>query len=39
MGPNGLVLDQHGMMKIALDFYKNLFGKEDRNTFGLVETF
>jgi hypothetical protein len=22
MGPNGLVLDQHGTMKIALDFYK-----------------
>jgi len=29
MGPQGLVHDQAGMMKIALDFYKNLFARED----------
>jgi DNA-binding Xre family transcriptional regulator len=28
MGPNGLVDDQAGMIRIATDFYKNLFAKE-----------
>jgi hypothetical protein len=28
MGPNGLVHDLAGMIKIATDFYKNLFAKE-----------
>jgi hypothetical protein len=28
-GPTGLVYDQKGMMKIAVDFYKDLFAKEE----------
>lgn len=28
-GPTGLVHDQKGMMKVAVDFYKELFAKED----------
>lgn len=29
-GPTGLVYDQEGMMKIAVDFYKNLFAEEPK---------
>jgi hypothetical protein len=29
VGPNGIVEDQSGMIKIAVDFYKNLFGAEE----------
>ena len=35
LGPNGLAQDQAGMMKIALDFYKDLFAREDRRNFCL----
>jgi hypothetical protein len=28
MGPNGLIEDQEGMSKIAVDFYKKLFAEE-----------
>jgi len=31
MGPNGLVEDQQGMSRIALEFYKNLFAEEPRD--------
>ena len=35
LGPNGLAQDQAGMMKIALDFYKDLFARVDRRNFCL----
>ena len=44
MGPQGLVHDQAGIMKIALDFYKDLFAREERGDlilgrdFGLLVT-
>ena len=38
MGPQGLVHDQTGMMKIALD-YKDLFAKEKRGELGIGRDF
>jgi hypothetical protein len=32
-GPNGLVEDGQGMMKIVVDFYKNLFRKEKKRRY------
>jgi hypothetical protein len=37
--PTGHVTDQEGMLGIAIDFYKNLFSKEDRNGFSLATDF
>ena len=39
LGPNGLAQDQAGIMKIALDFYKDLFAREDRRNFCLDNNF
>ena len=39
MGPQGLVYDQNGMMEIALNFYKDLFAKEERGALGLGSDF
>jgi hypothetical protein len=39
MGPQGPVYDQTGMMKIALDFYKDLFAKEGRGDLTLSRDF
>ena len=39
MGPNGLVEDQHGMSKIAVDFYKSLFAEEKRVDISLGSGF
>ncbi|CAD6339566.1 unnamed protein product [Miscanthus lutarioriparius] len=36
---NGLVEDQKGMMEIAIDFYRNLFAKEDRINVKLADDF
>jgi hypothetical protein len=38
-GENGLVQDTPGILKIAADFYKNLFKKEDRENVSLEEFF
>jgi hypothetical protein len=38
-GPNGIVEDELGMMKIAVDFYKNLFKQECRGDISLGESF
>lgn len=38
-GPNGIVQDDQGMMKIAVDFYKDLFRKERRKNISLGENF
>jgi hypothetical protein len=38
-GPNGLVEDQTGMSKIAIDFYKNLFAVEKRENISLCTDF
>lgn len=38
-GPQGLVHDQDGMMRIALDFYKELFAKENKGNLCLSESF
>jgi hypothetical protein len=37
--PNGLVEDQKGMMDIAVDFYRNLFAKEDWINIKLADDF
>lgn len=37
--PIGHVTDQAGMMKVAVDFYKNLFAKEERGGIKLVDNF
>lgn len=37
--PNGLVVDQKGMMDIALNFYKHLFRREDRPPISLRQDF
>ena len=39
MGPQGLVHDQAGIMKIALDFYKDLFAREERGDLILGRDF
>jgi uncharacterized protein with NRDE domain len=39
MGPNGLVDYQEGMVKLAVDFYKNLFSKESRDDISLAQNF
>lgn len=39
MGPNGLVEYQEGMVKLAVDFYKNLFSKESRDDISLAQNF
>jgi hypothetical protein len=38
-GPNGIVEDDRGMMKIAVDFYKDLFRKERREDISPGENF
>lgn len=38
-GPNGLVDDDQGMMKVAVEFYKKLFSKEPRGEVSLKEDF
>ena len=38
-GPSGLVYDQKGMMKIAVDFYKNLCAKESEPNVKLGPSF
>jgi hypothetical protein len=38
-GPNGIVENEQGMMKIAVDFYKNLFKQESRGDISLGESF
>lgn len=35
----GLVYDQKGMMRVALDFYKNLFAKDPDSTLKLDQDF
>jgi hypothetical protein len=37
--PNGVVEDDQGMLKVAVDFYKNLFKKECREDISLGEDF
>lgn len=39
MGPQGLVYDNIGMLNVAVDFYKNLFKKEDSKEISLDEDF
>ena len=39
MGPQGLVHDQAGIMKTALDFYKDLFAREERGDLILGRDF
>ena len=39
MGPQGLVHDQAGIMKIAIDFYKDLFAREERGDLILGRDF
>jgi vacuolar-type H+-ATPase subunit B/Vma2 len=38
-GPNGLVDTQEGMMKVARDFYKELFAKESKEDITIGEPF
>ena len=38
-GPSGPITDTNGMLLIASDFYKKLFGKEDRLNIGLGSDF
>jgi hypothetical protein len=38
-GPNGLVDTQEGMMKVARDFYKELFAKESKEDITIGEYF
>jgi hypothetical protein len=38
-GPNGIVEDDQGMMKVAVDFYKELFKKEGRGDISLGDNF
>jgi hypothetical protein len=38
-GPNGLVEDDQGMLKVAVDFYKDLFKKENRGDISLGDNF
>lgn len=38
-GPAGLVEDQEGMMGIVVEFYKNLFAREERAEVSLSENF
>ena len=38
-GPDGPVSDQKGMLDIAVDYYKNLFAREERNGFSLADNF
>lgn len=38
-GPNGLVEDEAEMMKVVVDFYKDLFKREDRGNVTLREDF
>lgn len=38
-GPNGVVHDTPAMLQIAINFYKNLFGKEDRMDINLDPDF
>jgi hypothetical protein len=39
MGPDGLREDQEGMHKIVVDFYKQLFAKENREGITLDQDF
>jgi hypothetical protein len=39
MAPNGLVEDQMGMLKIAADYYKNLFALEEGEEVRLGDDF
>jgi hypothetical protein len=38
-GSEGLVFDTQGILKIAADYYKTLFRKEERGQFSLMEDF
>jgi hypothetical protein len=38
-GPNGIVDNQEDMIKIAREFYKNLFAKEQRENIALDQSF
>ena len=38
-GPSGPVSDTKGMLNIAVNFYKNLFGREDRPNISLDDNF
>jgi hypothetical protein len=38
-GPNGIVEDDQGMMKVAVHFYKDLFKKESRGDISLGDNF
>jgi hypothetical protein len=38
-GPNGIVVEQEGMLKIARGFYKELFAKEPRANITLSTSF
>ena len=37
--PTGLVYDQKGMMRVAVDFYKKLFAKDSEHGFKLGQNF
>jgi hypothetical protein len=39
IGPNGIEQDTYKILSIAVDFYKNLFRKEDRGNLSLVDDF
>jgi hypothetical protein len=38
-GPEGLVFDTQGILKMAIDYYKTLFRKEERGQFSLMKDF
>jgi hypothetical protein len=38
-GPNGIVEDDQGMLKVAVEFYKDLFKKESRADISLAGNF
>jgi hypothetical protein len=38
-GPNGIVSETKDILRVAVDFYKNLFKKESRGSFSLAENF
>lgn len=38
-GPNGVIKDDQGMLKVVVGFYKDLFKKENRGNISLGENF
>jgi hypothetical protein len=38
-GPDGLVYDTQKILKVDIDYYKTLFGKEEMGQFSLQENF